>query len=58
MRIEKEINKKIYDRSDEEINKLYDIGRKISLDYFETIYAKLGTKFDLYNKISAAIKTG
>jgi len=43
-----EINKKIYDRSDPEINKLYDEGKKISLDYFETIYKKLGTKFDFF----------
>ncbi len=43
-----EINKKIYTRSDAEINALYDLGRKVSLDYFETIYARLGTKFDHY----------
>jgi len=43
-----EINKKIYDRSDEKINKLYDIGREASLRYFEVIYKKLGTKFDEY----------
>ncbi len=43
-----EINKKIYNRSDAEINEIYDAGRKISLDYFETIYQKLGTKFDCY----------
>ncbi|MBM2818145.1 MAG: hypothetical protein HW401_735 [Parcubacteria group bacterium] len=40
------INKKIYDRSDEEINKLYDWGRKVSLEYFYNIYQRLGTKFD------------
>ena len=38
-----EFNKKIYDRSDPEINELYDWGRKVSLDYFETIYKRLGT---------------
>ena len=43
-----EINKKIYDRSDTEINALYDLGRRVSLEYFETIYARLGTKFDHY----------
>ena len=43
-----EINKKIYDHSDAKINEIYDMGRKISLDYFETIYKKLGTKFDYY----------
>ncbi|MDO8183724.1 MAG: arginine--tRNA ligase [bacterium] len=43
-----ELNKKVYDRSDEAVNKLYDNGRKESLEYFETIYKKLGTKFDDY----------
>lgn len=43
-----EINKKIYGKSDDAINEIYDLGRKISLDYFETIYQKLGTKFDYY----------
>ncbi|MFH0712430.1 MAG: arginine--tRNA ligase [Candidatus Jorgensenbacteria bacterium] len=42
------INKKIYERSDKEINRLYDAGRKLSLKYFEGIYKKLGTKFDYY----------
>ncbi len=44
----KEINKKIHNRSDGEINKLYDWGRKVSLEYFEKIYEKLGTKFNFY----------
>lgn len=43
-----EINKAIYDKSDSEINALYDWGRKISLAHFEEIYAKLGTNFDKY----------
>lgn len=43
-----EINQKIYARSDSEINALYDVGRKLSLDHFETIYQRLGTKFDDY----------
>jgi len=43
-----EINNKIYDRSDKEINELYDKGKKQSLEYFEAIYKKLGTKFDRY----------
>jgi len=42
------INKQIYERSDQSINALYDMGRMWSLDYFETIYARLGTKFDQY----------
>jgi arginyl-tRNA synthetase len=42
------LNEKIYSRSDATINELYDIGRKWSLEYFETVYARLGTKFDCY----------
>ncbi len=42
------INKKIYDRSDEEINTLYDSGKEWSLEYFEILYDILGTKFDQY----------
>ncbi len=42
------LNKQIYERSDEAINALYDVGRTWSLEYFETIYARLGTKFDQY----------
>jgi arginyl-tRNA synthetase len=44
----KAINKKIYERSDEEINKLYDAGRKVSLEYFETVYKIIDTQFDEY----------
>ena len=43
-----DLNNKIYTRSDDKINKIYDVGRETSLDYFETIYQKLGTKFDFY----------
>lgn len=42
------LNKQIYERSNEAINTLYDAGREWSLEYFETIYARLGTKFDQY----------
>ena len=44
----KEINKKVYDKSDKSINEIYDDGRKVSLEHFEEIYKKLGTKFDEY----------
>src|SRR5574343_221688 len=40
------INKKIFEKSDAEINKIYEAGRTLSLEYFDTIYAKLGTKFN------------
>lgn len=43
-----DLNKSIFARSDDEVNTMYDLGKKWSLDYFETIYAKLGTKFDHY----------
>ena len=54
----KKINKAIYERSEEEINVLYDKGRQVSLDYFETIYEKLGTEFDHYFFESEAAPKG
>ena len=42
------INKKVYDRSDEKINEVYDWGRKVTLEAFEEIYKTLGTAFDYY----------
>ena len=39
----KDLNKKIYEKSDKEVNDIYDWGRQISLDYFEIQYKKLGT---------------
>ncbi len=53
-----EINKKIFDRSDKAINKVYEEGRKASLKYFEEIYKRLGTKFDYYFFESEAGKLG
>lgn len=41
-----EVNKKVFEKTDAEINKIYDAGRKLSLEYFDSIYKKLGTKFD------------
>jgi arginyl-tRNA synthetase len=49
--IQKEIaivNKKIFEKSDPVINDIYEQGRKWSLDYFETIYDRLGTQFHEY----------
>ncbi len=40
------INKKIYEKSDDEINLLYEKGREISLHYFESMYTRLGSTFD------------
>ncbi|MEK7140228.1 MAG: arginine--tRNA ligase [Patescibacteria group bacterium] len=42
-----EINKKIYAQSSE-LMKVYEEGKKLSLENFEKMYAKLGTKFDYY----------
>jgi len=43
-----EINKKIYNKLDEDINKTYTKGKQISLKHFEEIYKILDTKFDEY----------
>lgn len=43
----KELNKKIYQK-DSEVKEIYQKGRAWSLDYFETIYKRLGTQFDFY----------
>ncbi len=42
------LNKVIYDRTDREVNKIYDVGRKVSLQEFEKLYKMLGTHFDNY----------
>lgn len=42
------INQKTYDRSDEEVNTMYDQGIEWSLEKFEELYEILGTKFDQY----------
>ncbi len=42
------LNKVIYDKSDKTVDELYVIGRTWSLEYFETIYQRLGTKFEEY----------
>ena len=53
-----EINKKIYGRSDENINKIYDWGFKITMEAFEELYKILGTKFDFYFLESAMMDIG
>lgn len=54
----KQINKAVYERSDEAVTALYDRGREVSLAYFETIYEVLGTKFDHYFFESVAAPKG
>lgn len=41
----KDINKKIFEKSDLDIQVYYDKGRAWSLEYFDLIYKKLGTEF-------------
>ncbi|MEQ1561684.1 MAG: arginine--tRNA ligase, partial [Nitrospira sp.] len=43
-----EINKKIYDESDVEISKIYEQGRKESLENFDAIYKRLDSEFDFH----------
>lgn len=43
-----DINQKVYDKTDENINAIYEWGRKVTLDAFEELYGLLGTKFDYY----------
>ncbi|MDE2399421.1 MAG: arginine--tRNA ligase [Patescibacteria group bacterium] len=43
-----EINKKIYDKSDEKINEIYDWGFEVTMKAFEDLYKILGTKFEFY----------
>ena len=42
------LNKTIYEGKDEKLNELYQKGREITLEAFEVIYKKLGTRFDYY----------
>jgi len=42
------INKQVYEKSDDKINEIYLLGRVITLEAFETVYAILGTKFKHY----------
>ncbi|MEI7688674.1 MAG: arginine--tRNA ligase [Candidatus Nomurabacteria bacterium] len=52
------INKAVYDKSDDKINKIYEWGRSITLEAFEEIYKLLGTKFEYYFFESDMAKIG
>lgn len=54
----KQINKHVYEQSDEKIMDLYNWGRQVSLEYFETQYKQLGTTFDYYFFESKVASTG
>ena len=43
-----EINKQVYEGGNQEIDELYVSGRRLSLEYFDGIYKKLGTQFDYF----------
>ena len=53
-----EINKKIYERSDDKINEIYDWGFDATMEAFEDLYKMLGTKFDFYFLESAMMDIG
>ncbi len=53
-----EINQKLYDKSDEKINEIYDWGFKVTMEAFEDLYKMLGTKFDFYFLESNVAKVG
>ena len=53
-----ELNKKVYERSDKNINKLYDQGKQESLKRFDEIYKKLDTKFDYFIFESQVVDLG
>ncbi len=42
------LNKRIYEKTDERVNALYEKGRTLTLEHFEVLYKMLGTKFDRY----------
>jgi arginyl-tRNA synthetase len=42
------LNKVIYEKKSEKVNAMYEQGRKWSLEHFELLYKRLGTKFDGY----------
>ncbi len=54
----KEINKKIYEKSDEKINEIYNSGRRESLESFDSVYKRLDSHFDYHFFESEVEQTG
>ncbi len=52
------INKKVFEKSDKEINTVYEWGRNASLEYFESVYKMLGSSFDYHFYESEAGELG
>ena len=53
-----ELNQKVYARSDEKINAIYDWGFDATMEAFEDLYKMLGTKFEFYFLESAMADIG
>lgn len=53
-----DINKKLFEKSDADLNDLYLMGRRWSLEHFEEIYRVLGTNFAHYFYESEVFETG
>lgn len=53
-----ELNKKIFNKADKEVNKIYEKGKKWSLDHFDELYKKLDTKFDYLISESQVVDLG
>ncbi len=51
-------NQLIYAQSDPLVNSLYELGKRVSLDHFEEMYRRVGTKFDEYIFESEAAPVG
>jgi len=52
------INKELYEKNNEQVNNLYDAGKRWSLLKFEELYKTLGTTFDFYFFESETEKLG
>ncbi len=52
-----DLNKKVY-MEDAEVKSLWEEGRKISLDHFETLYKRIGVHYDKYYFESETAKRG
>lgn len=52
------INRELYEKNNEQVNNLYDAGRRWSLLKFEELYKTLGTSFDFYFFESETEKLG
>ena len=42
------LNKKLYDKTDPQVNEVYDWGFRVTMNAFQDLYEMLGTEFDFY----------